>query len=195
MKHKEKCLTLENNRRGFTLVELLAVVVIIGVLAAVAVPAYRHYVVQSRAQEAMTLLPQIHLKEEAYFMEFQQYLSTPNNPEDSKYANMCNGGQAIWNDQLTNWQNIGFRPPNPGTYFQYWVAAGSGAIPTGDTVNCYGQIDTALHFPAGTGNNWFIVCARGDLLNKTCQANNPAMVFGMSSSTSYKRVFSDLKRK
>ena len=61
------------NVKGFTLVELLIVVAIIGVLASQGVPAYRRMIQKSRKGEAQNMLGNIASAESAFFSEYGAY--------------------------------------------------------------------------------------------------------------------------
>lgn len=61
---------------GFTLVELLVVVLIVGILAAVALPQYEKAVAKSRAASILPLAKTVLNAQEAYFMAHGQYASS-----------------------------------------------------------------------------------------------------------------------
>ena len=60
-------------KKGFTLIELMVAVAIIGVLAAIAVGLFRGYAMRAQQSEAKELLSSIYTAESAYFAEKGTY--------------------------------------------------------------------------------------------------------------------------
>ena len=58
---------------GVTLMELLIVVVVIGILASIAVPSYRRYVMRTHRTDATTMLLRIQAAQEKFFLQNNQY--------------------------------------------------------------------------------------------------------------------------
>jgi type IV pilus assembly protein PilE len=61
---------------GFTLIEVMITVAIIGILSAVALPSYQSYIQKSRRSEARVILMDAASKQEQYILNFRTYTTT-----------------------------------------------------------------------------------------------------------------------
>ncbi len=65
---------VRKNQKGFTLIELMIVVAIIGILAAIAIPNFRNYQMKAKTAEAKTNIGAIRTSQEAYKAENDVYI-------------------------------------------------------------------------------------------------------------------------
>lgn len=80
---------------GFTLIEMMIVVAIIGILAAIAIPQYTDYVTRSRIPDATSGLAAKRVRLEQYFQDNRTYAGAPdcnNDPDTSRFFDfVCDG--------------------------------------------------------------------------------------------------------
>jgi len=61
------------NKRGFTLIEVLIVVIILGILATLAIPQFTNMVKRARVSEAWSALGAVRTSQAVYWMEHETY--------------------------------------------------------------------------------------------------------------------------
>jgi type IV pilus assembly protein PilA len=87
---------MKKNQQGFTLIELMIVVAIIGILAAVAIPAYQDYTTRAKLTEVMVIASAAKTAASEY------YLSTGRMPADTNQAGInTNAAQSSHLDAIT----------------------------------------------------------------------------------------------
>jgi type IV pilus assembly protein PilA len=190
---------------GFTLIELMIVVAIIGILAAIAIPNFIRFQLRSRAGEGKINLAAIRTAEESYIAEFGRYVPFVSTPQAIGVI-----GFGAVGSQKVAWVPcpipvlpaspghciIGWQPDGP-TYYNYvantdptntsFTVHGESDIDAEGTVNYWGfeRANAAGIVTAPAGNP---ACAVGSVLDMTQDPPVPAMnivgpcQFGMGST-------------
>ena len=67
----------KNMQKGFTLIELMIVVAVIGILAGIALPNYQDYVRRSKLSEGTSALADLRIKMEQFYQDNHSYVNGP----------------------------------------------------------------------------------------------------------------------
>ena len=115
------------NRKGFTLIELMIVVAIIGILAAIAIPNFLRFQLKSKTSEGKVNLAALRTAEESYLAEFGSYVSAVAAPTTAPTTTKTG-----WPAAAPGFDTIGWGPEG-AVFFQYAIAAaGQGYTATAD---------------------------------------------------------------
>lgn len=163
-------------RRGFTLVEMIIVVLIVGVLAMLAVVGFRRLVGSAHTAEATAMIGQIRIAQEAYHSETLTYADIsksitsyyPQSSPSSQYVTGW-GGTCGASCNGIEWTALPLHVDGP-VQFGYATVAGAGnssttlksltAMPSTVTVNA-----TSVSLPVASGTpttDWYVIAAAGD---------------------------------
>jgi len=141
---------LRKKNKGFTLIELMIVVAIIAILAAIAIPQYKKFQLKAKTSEAKANLDAIRVCEESYSAEYDYYATAAaapaSAPSAAKQAWVSNNG----------FNSLGFAPAG-AVYYQYGVSSSDWTNPS----NAPGTAFTQVNVQDGTVDIY--MCARGDL--------------------------------
>lgn len=79
-------------QKGFTLIEMMITVAIIGILAAIAIPTYQDYVIRARLVDATNTLSATRARLEQHFQDNRRYTTSTNGVFISPCAAILNAG-------------------------------------------------------------------------------------------------------
>jgi len=161
-------LVADRRTRGFTLIEMMIVVVIVGVLAMLAVVGYRKLVLASHVSEATGMVQNIRVAQEAYHSETQQYADISASPSAWYPSSQPTGNTyTAWGAACASqcvvgadWSQLPLHVDGPVLFGYVTKAGGAGTNANPAQVSVNGNTIT---FPAPSPVDWYVVAATCDL--------------------------------
>ena len=148
------------SKKGFTLIELMIVVAIIGILAAIAIPNFLTFRLKAKTSEAKSNLGAIRTVEEAYKAEEDRYY--PSGQTIARYPYLSTFGpiKQAWDPDTTPFSALGFEPAGQ-VYYDYAISTCSGSAFQADA---YGDLDDD-----GMESHYYVTQAGSDISSDTAK--------------------------
>ncbi len=158
----------KSTSRGVTLIEVMITVAIIGVLATVAVVAYRSKVTSAKVTEATQMIQNIRAAQDNYKAETGSYADVSTSITSFYPAATPGTFTTAWGALCgsacktgMDWSVLSVQPTGP-LQFGYATVAGSASQTTSSKGVAFSVNGTAVSFTPLEGKAWYVVTARGD---------------------------------
>ncbi len=184
----------DSRRRGFTLIEMLIVVAVMGLLAAVAIPVFLRFQLNAKATEGKTNLGAIRTASEAYYSEYGRYASAT--PVVPATVGSVKQPWPLTGNESHGFNQIGFRPEGR-VWYQYGMASnGTNAftvearsdIDADGVFNAWGYVKPAPGSSTGIDGPMGM-CATSGVYNFQTGVNDLLEVVGPCDSASGSTVY------
>jgi type IV pilus assembly protein PilA len=160
-------------KRGFTLIEMMIVVIIVGVLAMLAVVGYRKLIQSSHISEAQHMVQDIRVAQESYHSETQQYANVSTGleayypyPYPNEHTVTAWGAACVGCASNMDWSMLPLHVDGPVRFGYATLAGAANTSPSSVGAPASVQVSgKPLTFPAPSPVDWFIVSAGCDLNN------------------------------
>jgi type IV pilus assembly protein PilE len=142
---------------GFSLIELLVTVVIIGILAAIAIPSYNSQMAKSRRADAQQFMMQMDTRQKQILIEQRAYATAPNALNVSSEGFTCDASSCV-----NRFYTITFNPAvdNSATPPSYSICAipmggqASDGVLTLSSAGAKQRLTGTTTCSGGTANTW-----------------------------------------
>lgn len=108
-----------DRQRGVTLIELMMVVIIVSILASVAIPSYRSYIIRTQRSDAKSALLQLRAAQEKYYLQNNAYTANVTGAPPAGLGLPANSANGFYSLRVALGTAASPNPANTQAYVAY----------------------------------------------------------------------------